>query len=31
MDKIKAEQVVAKIRAVLKRQRAGRVDSSSGR
>ena len=31
MDKIKAEHVVAKVRAVLKRQRASRVDSSSGR
>jgi lipopolysaccharide heptosyltransferase II len=31
MDRIKAEHVVTKVRAVLKRQRASRVDSSSGR
>jgi heptosyltransferase-2 len=31
MDKIKAEHVVAKVRAVLERQRVIRVDSSSGR
>ena len=31
MDKIKAEHLVAEVRALLKRQRASRVDSSSGR